>query len=101
MSFVSFSFTIILDIKPSNILSGKRGNPSSAKYKLADFGLVEQNKQLINTLRKSKTKVGSGTVGTACYMAPELFDNPFTDAEAVEASRRTDMFSFGSIVYVE
>lgn len=72
-----------------------------ATYKLADFGLSEQNKKLINTLRKSTTKVSSGAVGTACYMAPELFDNPFTDAEAVEASRRTDMFSYGSILYVE
>ena len=47
----------------------------SATYKICDFGLSEQNRELIDTARVSHSSKGSQVVGTAFYKAPELFYN--------------------------
>jgi serine/threonine-protein kinase len=68
------------DIKPSNIVIDGHGRP-----KILDFGLaaIQGGEQL--------TKTGS-TLGTIRYMSPEQI-------EGREVDRRSDLFSFGVVLY--
>lgn len=71
------------DIKPSNILLAK--NPSGDRAKLTDFGLARA--------ADDATVTRSGcVVGTPMYMAPEQ-----ANGQAID--HRTDLFSFGSVLY--
>ncbi|MEE9231078.1 MAG: protein kinase, partial [Acidobacteriota bacterium] len=80
------------DLKPGNIMLTKSG------AKLLDFGLAKQTPEARPSLSsavqtESSPLTAEGTVvGTFQYMSPEQL-------EGKEADARTDLFSFGAVLY--
>src|SRR5436309_14189535 len=77
------------DLKPANILLTKSG------VKLLDFGLAKMDQKRSpvgdETVTQALTKEGA-IVGTLQYMSPEQLQGKEVDA-------RTDLFSFGAVLY--
>lgn len=79
------------DLKPSNIMLTKSG------VKLLDFGLAKlrpvENVSTISTAPTNADVTAQGTIlGTLQYMSPEQLEGGDADA-------RTDIFTFGSVLY--
>jgi len=78
------------DLKPANIMVTEPADGSAGRIKLLDFGLA---RRVHLPEGESTTLTVAGEIaGTPAYMSPE-------QAEGKPASERSDVFSFGAVLY--